>query len=511
MFKKCINSIRKIRVLSFSSKTALILCTLFSLDVVSIPLSEISVGIDEDNIGLIISAKEKDRTNPQSSGAVKGQNGELLVFKSEIKPKELDSLITDEIKDLYLFDVEIHNGVQIDLPDNVRSIKILNSSVSHGVYLGVNLAESVEIISSKFNGSFELYGGSSSSKASYLFLENQFMCLKGVNLIDFSELYGESFLMEKNIFGCEISMMDLVASKSTRIVGSVFNDGITIINSDMTSPFEFYFNTVNGPAFFPSIDFKKSFSLSQSKFSDRVVLSGSSFFDEVNLTWAKFNGGLDLQFTNFGRNSNLEISMMEVPQGKLDFDIDEFERVIHKPLMVGKENLSERKKEIIYESFLGHYSEKGKKQEFDTVSHFYEDFKYSQNPSVSGFFYGLTMGYGYELWRYVLVVVLPIVLLCSLAMFLLFNREIHGLVSRVNQTNLNDTPTPRGVVLFFRTLSITSSILFSIRFKTLWLSENHRFNAIVLCQFILGLCLYLAFLVGTKTSSFDVIKAIAGF
>jgi hypothetical protein len=95
-------------------------------------------------------------------------------------------------------------------------------------------------------------------------------------------------------------------------------------------------------------------------------------------------------------------------------------------------------------------------------------------------------------------------------MSLFFSSDIHSLVARINQTKVDETPMPDPYTRAVRLIAITTGILFSIRFKTVWISENKKFNRFVVFNYLLGLGLYVGILVGTKTSSFDVFKALVG-
>lgn len=476
----------------------------------AITINEIEEPISPENIITLVPSTLAKASQNSSAKIIKDKTGGILFANLNLTNEFLEQQVNDSIKHIYLYKVKGNIGLNIELGDRVETLFVVDSEFETELILSINLVKNLTIKQSIFNGAVELYGSESAKDSTFLFLKNQFNCSKNLQLIDFSTLYGESFKMEKNLFNCELSIMDLMVSDGVNITGSTFGDGITFINYEMPSSFDFYFNTVNGPAFFPAIDFEKSVSLSQSKFSNKVVLNGVNFLGDVNFTWASFNGGLDLQFSKFGPNAKLHLAQTRVPNGEFKINIQDFERLIHEYLMEAKSKLTPRDKGIIYESFISQYATQGKKQEVDTASYFYEVFKQQSKPTFSHWFYGIAMGYGYKLWRYVLVVVLPITLLCTILMVIYFKSDIHRLVARINQFNAGETPYPDRITSIMRTLSVTSSILFSIRFKTIWISENKVFNRFVVLNYGLGLGLYVAFLIGTKTSSFDVIKSLAG-
>lgn len=446
----------------------------------------------------------------QKASILKDKNHGVLFANLSLSDALFSKHVAPDTQFIYLFNVSGVKNLSIDLADKVHTFYVDQSEFETGLSLGANLSQQFIIQKSVFKGAVVLYGSENANETHYAFLENQFLCDKSLQLIDFSSLYGKSFKINKNLFSCELSIMDLMVSDWINITGSIFSDGVTFINNEMPASFDFYFNTVDGPAFFPAIDFEKPMSLSQSKFSNEVVLHSAKFLDSVNLTWASFNGGLDLQFSKFGPKSKLYVAHMKIPDGKLKFNADEFERLLHNNLVSDDNNLSNRIIENIYENFISQYLSQNNKQAADTVSYFYEVFKQKAQPSFTHWLYGISMGYGYKLWHYVLTVVTPITFICTLIMGIYFRREIHKLVARSHQVSEKETIYPDTLTSMVRTLSVTSSILFSIRFKTVWISENKAFNFAVMLNYLIGLGLYVAFLLGTKTSSFDVIKALAG-
>lgn len=143
--------------------------------------------------------------------------------------------------------------------------------------------------------------------------------------------------------------------------------------------------------------------------------------------------------------------------------------------------------------------------------------------------YGFFFGYGYQPWRYALLVVFPIIVAFAAWYHYFYFPIFAPIVDRTipeglgatqheirirrhvlnyYPSRLSDIPIPRRI---FLALFFSLSVLLAFRFKRDWLTKNARFFNIVVLQYFVGLLLYFSFIYYARGAYIETVRSILGF
>ena len=343
--------------------------------------------------------------------------------------------------------------------------------------------------------------------------------------------------------------------------GAVFADSATFNNVKFEQRADFRYAWFKGPLncvdaeFFDVVDFEAA------QFDVSAAFNHAVFHIKPNLDWTtlprvvdfehvEFKQELDLRLADFQYVDTIYLEAFNIETGKLLVDWDQLGR--HN----GKFRIHVREDSVYTE--LGPNS----RDKFDRLQNIYfgirnnflaqddgksaaDDVMYElalrQNDLLGGFWltlYGAFFGYGYQPWRFLLYVVLPIILISSIFWYLAYYREIGPKVlegfnelvaddvntatTRRRRSRLTNTvwQTPDAAICaavptlarIWHVLFFSSSVLLGVKFSRDWLSvDNDKFNYWVTFQWLLGVGLYVSFAVLVKGSKFEFVKDLLGF
>jgi len=227
---------------------------------------------------------------------------------------------------------------------------------------------------------------------------------------------------------------------------------------------------------------------------------------------------VDLRIAKFGENKGIKLEAFEADMKEFYLDFSQIQKTglaITEP----KDNLKDEKEKEqeelarlnnVYEPIITQYKIRGLSSNADDLALMQRREQNNIKHSLIDSMYDFFMGYGYETWRYILFVVIPAMLFFGIWYLYRFKDEIDRVVKRKDQLPVDETLPSHMLVRSARMVTMSASILFAIRYKTIWISENNRFNKLVMVNYLVGIGLYLAFALGTRTSSFDIVKSFIG-
>ncbi|MFQ5852158.1 MAG: hypothetical protein ACE5JU_16425 [Candidatus Binatia bacterium] len=126
---------------------------------------------------------------------------------------------------------------------------------------------------------------------------------------------------------------------------------------------------------------------------------------------------------------------------------------------------------------------------------------------------GFIMGYGYQPWRFVIFVVVPLIVVFAAIWFIFYYRVIVNIIDPTIKLTAYDYPRDGLSLLaqIWHAIFFSSSVLLGIRFRRQWIVPAKRmFLTIVTLEWAIGIGLYVVFFVLVKSSQFSYIKGLLG-
>mgnify|MGYP003385691833 CR=1 FL=1 len=442
----------------------------------------------------------------------------------------LEALKVYKIKKATLHDIETDEIIEFETPLYLKEITIDGSKFNKGLSITLKELSLFIMRENKVIGTFSLYESNPSSKAHLYIGKSTFSKLDdGSGIFDLVEFYGEDFQLLNNEFEVEVSLIDLNPSKKSWIQGNEFRDGITAAMDSVKGEFLFLINEVIGESAFIIDQFDNEARFNSSSFDGKTIMENIVFSKKPYFTRTRFKGSLDLTASNFiegvdfrvakfdkGTEVQLEAFEGDMTQFQIDMSqIELIDLVLTEPVEQLK-NKNEREQEElarlnkVYEQLKQSFKIRGLTEEYDALSliHYREKNKIKKN--LFFYMYDFFMAYGYETWRFILFVIFPSIVILSIVYTRNFKEDIREVIRRKDQAGAEQNYDTSTLAHIARTAAISSSILFAIRYKTIWLTEKHSFNKFVMFNYLYGIFLYLLFAMGTRVSSFDIVKSFIG-
>lgn len=431
-----------------------------------------------------------------------------------------------KLRALYLNDVKVQS-LSVS-SDTLQRVKVDNSRVTEGLTVNIPGGQSLYLRDNNISGDVNFSGGSKANAMKVFVLRNKFKGNKQSGFISIEDIFSDEFSLLDNQFSKEVSLMDVVVKEEIWIQSNVFSDGVSLIVNDIEAKVIFHYNKVYGPAIFTKINFADEVSFnysefigaadfSKSIFHKKPIFTRTRFSDVADFSGVRFETGTDLRLAKFS-NKGIKLEAFQADMSIFYLDLDQIvtagllflppEQELQNPVKKKQEALG--RLDHVYEAIIDQYQKRGLTSEADDLSLIYRREQNKIKQSLLDSLYDFFMGYGYETWRYIAFVVLPSIVAFALMYWAWFANEMSAIIRRKDQISTEELMPDKGVVQFARMAAMSSGILFAIRYKTMWIVNNDRFNHLVILNYLYGIGLYLAFSIGTRTSSFDVVKSMIG-
>ncbi len=274
------------------------------------------------------------------------------------------------------------------------------------------------------------------------------------------------------------------------------------------------------------------------KFKKNAIFDDCNFGTLLNFEQANFIESIDFRRTKFDSVKTLYLYRMTYPKGKLLFYWDQFKGDYDLKIKLSNEilpkNLSAtdstkehyRRIETIYHGLRDNFLAQGNKESADAVMY---ELGWQKEEIIGSFWqklYGWLFGYGYKAWRFVVLLIIPIVVLFAFVWWHFYEPYVFNMVGKngengtTNKTSLRKTKALNVPLIYkvWHVLYFSASVLLGIRWKQEWscvpektpLYKNY-FLWVVTFQYLLGLGLYITFAVLIKSNQFQFIKGLFGF
>jgi hypothetical protein len=288
-------------------------------------------------------------------------------------------------------------------------------------------------------------------------------------------------------------------------------------------------------------------------FQDVTFFQKTVFKGVINFTNTTFKKEIDFRQSNFDSATVIYLEDITFPEGELLFYWEQFK---------GKDSLRIKltdlpadsvrdehytRIEIIYHKLRDNFIAQGDKASADDVMY---ELAWQRDEILSEFhwqLYGIFFGYGYQPWRFLLFVVLPLIIMFAgvwywfyyaILIFInpgLFPEDVTSVQLKHKDKYLLKTKNTKHVKLQFTDFSFalnninrltryshalffSTSVLLGIRFKKEWtkvcpeyMLGRKSFIYFVAFEWVFGICLFVAFALLVKGIRFSFIKDLLGF
>lgn len=465
----------------------------------------------------------------------KGSNGVISSDSEYFQSKGdmstfIEALLKHKVKKATLHDLTVEQNIEFVVPTHLKELTIDGSNFQSGLSITANDINNLVIRGSEISGNFSIYEIKEGTNADLSIIRSKFhKADNGEGLFDLMEFYGKQFHMLDNEFNVEVSLIDLDPSRRSWIQDNKFNDGITLGMNTVKGEFLLLFNEIKGISTFSVDRFDSEARFNSTFFDGEIIMENIVFTKRPYFTRTRFKGSLDLAASNFVEGVDLRVAKFEKgtkvqfeafegDMSKFQIDLSQIENLDLHFTAPNKllESEQERKQEElarldkVYEQLKQSFKARGLMSEYDAISLIHYRKQNEIKKSIFSYLYDFFMAYGYQTWRFVLFIVAPSVVIFSVVYTRGYDREIREIVRRKDQAPEEQIYDPSLFASIARTIALSSSILFAIRYKTIWLTENHSFNKLVMFNYLYGIFLYLLFALGTRVSSFDIVKSMIG-
>jgi hypothetical protein len=289
--------------------------------------------------------------------------------------------------------------------------------------------------------------------------------------------------------------------------GTVFHENLWFANPEVSE------TIFNGVTFDGAVTIAgqniRDFLFDDCTFARPPRLERAQFAGTLSFANSTFKEGLDLRFTDLSKTKRVVLAGIEIDprdlrvswsslRGKLDVDRDKNPDIWFPHL--------EASYRLVAAALEAHDNE-------DDAERALHELEVRRQKELGGFWHGLhglVLGYGYEPWR-VVFVILPLI-----ALFALLLIPHRATVAAILDADIKNGAVPQASVtrsarvahlLFFST-----AVLLGIRFKQEWIQpSNTPFVLLVAAEWAIGIALYIAFFALVKTSGFAYVKGLLGF
>ena len=317
-------------------------------------------------------------------------------------------------------------------------------------------------------------------------------------------------------------------------------------------------------AYFKGAEFYDQADFSGATFDDWADFSGAAFDSVVDFVQARFGGtvsftntdfsqGIDFRQAYFDSVQTLYLEKMTFPERKLLFYWHQFQgkdslRIkLQSPPVDSLKQVHYNRIGIIYHRLRDNFLDQQDKASADAVMY---ELGWQKKEILGEFWwkmYGFFFGYGFQPWRFLLFVVLPIVILFAgtwywfyYGMLIFIHAELYPKMTTDNQlaakekyifrfknlklikVRFNDFSSIKGdinrLTRYWHALFFSAAVLFGIRFKKEWskvcpdnILGSKTFIYCVTLEWLLGIGLVVTFALLVKGARFGFIKDLLGF
>jgi hypothetical protein len=334
---------------------------------------------------------------------------------------------------------------------------------------------------------------------------------------------------------------------------ATFNDYAEFFKATFNSDADFRFSTFNADANFEDATFDSLADFGRSTFNADAIFQKAVLKGEVDFHKTTFRKEIDFRQSNFDSVTVIYLEDIKFPEGELIFYWEQFKgkdslRIkLTSPPADSKKDEHYTRIEIIYHKLRDNFIAQGDKSSADDVMY---ELDWQRDEILDEFdqhLYGIFFGYGYQPWRFLLFVVLPLIIIFAgvwywfyYAILVFINPALFSKKSQDGNLKQKDkyllkTKNIKSIKLqitdfsyvlnnmnrltrYWHALFFSTSVLLGIRFKKEWTKElpdnilgRKSFIYFVTFEWALGIILFVVFALLVKGIRFSFIKDLLGF
>lgn len=295
-------------------------------------------------------------------------------------------------------------------------------------------------------------------------------------------------------------------------------------------------NSFNKDVVFRECNFRAYVNFKQTDFNSSVEFQQVAFYDVLNLYKTKFSKGVDFRRCNFDSIKVIIFEKIEFPIGKLYLNWKQIKMRDHPIVSITRDSTGVtdefNRLENVFFSLRDNYLAQGDKSSADDVKYELELRRDMMFSDLLHSLYGIWMGYGYQPWKYLFFLVIPIIFIFSIVIYNSSYATIYKIINNITEQDRVEISKIKrifwipsykvisvdfryGVIpaltRFWHSIFMSSSLLLGLRFKKEWIHKwDKKILAIATAEWILGIALYVAFALLIKSFRFDFIKGVFG-
>lgn len=374
----------------------------------------------------------------------------------------------------------------------------------------------------------------------------------------FEEQVNWSYFESNKTFDCS----NVTFRKKADFRRSIFNDIVYFDETTFKGNAYLSLAKFNKAVYFQGTEFNNKVDFSYTEFRDEVYFSESNFDKivkfkgTVDFEHTRFTKGVDFRRARFDSVKFIYLYGIKFPEGKFRIYWDQIKGKDSLRIRLSKSpyssDLSKKVKkkeqfqriETIYHQLRDNFLAQGNNSDADAVMYELSQQKERIIGSIWWKIYGLTFGYGYKPWKFILYIIIPIIILFSILWYAFY----YGIIAIILNEKLEDGVRkdinelkPKTIKLFrkynlmvydhrvidknvklgyriWHSIFFSASVLLSVRWKREWIDIPTRtafgtksYVWILSIQYFLGILLYILFAVCVKGGRFEYAKGLFGF
>ena len=299
---------------------------------------------------------------------------------------------------------------------------------------------------------------------------------------------------------------------------ATFDDAAYFTQATFDSLAYFIEATFDSLANFNGATFDDAANFSGAKFANVADFVQAHFGRIVILTGTDFRQGVDFRQTYFDSVEIIHLENIIFPEGELRFYWHQFQgkdslriRIRNPPADSLKQEHYNRI-EIIYHQLRDNFLAQEDKGSADAVIMYELGW---QKKKILGEFwwkmYGFFFGWGYQPWRFLLFVVLPVVIIFALVWYFVYYDVLQNAIFKRDISKELGSQQGSKLLKAWHAIFFSFSVLLGVRFKKEWLIKRHNYLFWVTCQWGIGIGLFVTFALLAKGARFGFIRDLLGF
>lgn len=443
----------------------------------------------------------------------------LCSFSIEVSSQELPKLPIKRKKIEFTFDEQEHWYLDIDLKPELEDgfryyFKELHNVDTLPLTEGLISRDSIYV----------QIGGTFDHDKQYLFYSLNSVYIHDATIKDYYEFDN----LETNTF---IQFDSCTFKNETYFLGGRFHNAIAFFDCHFEKSFDLGSTEFKNSLFLVNCDFQSeaklsgnfsnNLDLSHSNFSKNTLFDYATLRDTIFLNDTQFSESIDFRLATVDsldaffldgtqyKEGNLKIRWASIRKSK------NYRIQIYRDLEPRGTSYQDRKYDFlhldkIYKKLARNYKAQNDLKASNDINHELEIRRSSLIGGVWNKIYGLTFGFGYEPWRFIILIIVMVILMSFVYLKFFFKEAKQSLFA--GEPDASSAVVEHSLPRMMITLKYSAWIFFSIKFHRNWIHfGNKNFVILNVIHWLAGIATYILFAILVKNNRFEFLKDVLGF